>query len=103
MTEHGPDAAQLSDQSIRIYLVDDHAVVRRGMQAFLGMVEGMEVVGEASNGEAALEGIEALIQGGQSPEVVMMDLLMPGMDGIAATTLIKDCLLYTSPSPRDRG
>ena len=90
MTEHEPDAAHGSDHSIRIYLVDDHAVVRRGMHAFLEMVDGMEVVGEASNGEAALEAIEALIMGGQPPEVVMMDLLMPEMDGIAATTLLKE-------------
>jgi DNA-binding NarL/FixJ family response regulator len=90
VTQGERDAAQGSDHSIRIYLVDDHAVVRRGMRAFLEMVDGMEVVGEASNGEAALEGIEALIMGGQRPDVVMMDLLMPGMDGIAATTLVKE-------------
>ncbi|WP_188713209.1 response regulator [Deinococcus wulumuqiensis] len=61
-------------------LVDDHAVVRQGLRLFLGLDEGIEVVGEAANGEEALHEAERL-----RPEVVVMDLMMPVMDGIAAT------------------
>jgi DNA-binding NarL/FixJ family response regulator len=75
---------------IRVYLVDDHGVVRRGMRAYLEMLDDMEVVGEASHGEGALEGIGDMVVEGQPPDVVVMDLLMPGMDGIATTTAIKD-------------
>ncbi len=69
---------------IRILLVDDHAMVRRGMRDFLALHEDLEVVGEAADGLAALEATATLV-----PDVVIMDLLMPGMDGIAATAEIK--------------
>src|SRR5215212_8080721 len=59
-------------------------MVRRGMRDFLGLHADLEVVGEASDGLAALESAEALL-----PDVVVMDLLMPGMDGIAATAELK--------------
>ncbi|MDQ4091336.1 MAG: response regulator transcription factor, partial [Actinomycetota bacterium] len=78
------------DGVIRIYLVDDHGVVRRGMRAYLEMIDDMQVVGEAPNGEAAVDELGRLAQGGAPPDVVMMDLLMPGMDGITATGLIRD-------------
>lgn len=74
---------------IRVYLVDDHGVVRRGMRAYLEMVEDIDVVGEAANGEAAVEELRRLAGAGQPPDVVMMDLLMPGMDGITATGVIR--------------
>jgi DNA-binding NarL/FixJ family response regulator len=69
---------------IRVLIVDDHAMVRRGMRDFLGLHDDLEVVGEASDGFAALDEVDALL-----PDVVVMDLLMPGMDGIAATAEIK--------------
>ncbi len=72
-----------------MYLVDDHGVVRKGMRAYLEMLDDIEVVGEAADGEAALEGVGRLTSEGQRPDVVMMDLLMPRMDGIAATSAIK--------------
>ena len=65
---------------VRVLLVDDHAVVRQGLRLFLGLDEGIEVVGEAANGEEALQEAEAL-----RPDVVVMDLMMPVLDGIAAT------------------
>ncbi|WP_414657049.1 response regulator [Deinococcus sp. VB343] len=67
-------------QPVRVLLVDDHAVVRQGLRLFLGLDEGIEVVGEAANGEEALTEAEAL-----RPDVVVMDLMMPVLDGIAAT------------------
>ena len=69
---------------IRVLIVDDHAMVRRGMRDFLDLHDDLEVVGEASDGDGALEAAAAL-----HPDVVVMDLLMPGLDGIAATAEIK--------------
>ncbi|HET9496134.1 MAG TPA: response regulator transcription factor [Chloroflexia bacterium] len=69
---------------IRIVLVDDHGVVRQGLKAFLATEEDIEVVGEASNGREAVE-----IVGRLEPDVVLMDLVMPELDGIGATTAIK--------------
>src|SRR5260370_13279096 len=65
---------------IRVVVVDDHWVVRQGLRLFLGQQDGIEVVGEAADGEEALGVVEAL-----RPDVVLMDLLMPRLDGIEAT------------------
>jgi DNA-binding NarL/FixJ family response regulator len=73
-----------ADDRIRILLVDDHAMVRRGMRDFLELHADLEVVGEAGDGAEALSAMETT-----SPDVVIMDLLMPVMDGIAATAEIK--------------
>jgi DNA-binding NarL/FixJ family response regulator len=75
---------------VRVFVVDDHTVVRRGLRAYLDVVDDMEVVGEAADGQEALEQIAALIATGRPLDVVLMDLLMPGMDGIAATAAITD-------------
>jgi DNA-binding NarL/FixJ family response regulator len=69
---------------IRVLIVDDHAMVRRGMRDFLDLHDDLEVVGEAADGVAALDMAAALL-----PDVVVMDLMMPGMDGIAATAELK--------------
>jgi DNA-binding NarL/FixJ family response regulator len=69
---------------IRVLIVDDHAMVRRGMRDFLDLHDDLEVVGEAADGAAALEATADL-----SPDVVVMDLMMPGMDGITATAEMK--------------
>ena len=65
--------------AIRVLLVDDHSVVRQGLKMFLALDGEIEVVGEAANGEEALALAHAL-----APDVVLMDLLMPVMDGITA-------------------
>ena len=70
---------------IRVMLVDDHAVVRSGLSAFLLAYDDLELVGEASSGERAIQ----LCQQAQ-PDVVLMDLMMPGMDGATATGLIRE-------------
>lgn len=69
---------------IRLLLVDDHAMVRRGMRDFLSLHDDLEVVAEAADGAAAIEQVAR-----HRPDVVMMDLLMPGIDGIEATRRIK--------------
>lgn len=73
----------------RVFLVDDHRVVRSGVAAYLAMVDDIEVVGEAADGQEALDRIAVLEPGGDMPDVVLMDLVMPGMDGITATHRIK--------------
>lgn len=69
---------------IRVLIVDDHAVVRRGLRGFFELLDDIEVVGEAEDGEEAVR-----IVGELEPDVVVMDLLMPVLDGIAATARIK--------------
>ena len=72
-------------KSIRVMIVDDHTVVRSGLGAVLASSEGMELVGEAEDGEEAIRLCEQL-----QPDVVLMDLLMPKMDGVTATRTIHE-------------
>jgi NarL family two-component system response regulator LiaR len=69
---------------VTVVIVDDHQVVRQGVRAFLDAQPDMIVVGEADSGENAIE-----IASNQAPDVILMDLIMPGMDGIEATRRIK--------------
>jgi DNA-binding NarL/FixJ family response regulator len=77
------------EQAIRVFLVDDHTVVRRGMRAFLEMLPDIEVIGEAADGQAAVDELAILEKADDLPDVVLMDLLMPRLDGVAATSAIK--------------
>jgi len=70
--------------AIRILITDDHGVVRQGLRMFLSLDPDIQVVGEAENGQEALEMAREL-----EPDVVLMDLLMPVMDGISATQAIR--------------
>jgi two-component system, NarL family, response regulator LiaR len=70
---------------IRVMIVDDHTVVRSGLGAVLAVSDDMSLVGEAGDGEEAIQLCE-LVQ----PDVILMDLLMPKMDGIAATKAIHE-------------
>jgi NarL family two-component system response regulator LiaR len=70
---------------IRVFVADDHAIVRKGIAAVLEIVPDIEVVGEAENGRDAVRQVEAL-----QPDVILMDLVMPEMDGIEAIRRIKE-------------
>jgi two-component system, NarL family, response regulator LiaR len=73
-----------SSQPIRVMLVDDHAMVRRGLATFLKVFDDLELAGEAESGEAAVNLCAKIF-----PDVILMDLMMPGMDGSSATRLIR--------------
>jgi NarL family two-component system response regulator LiaR len=73
-----------SSSRIRVLVVDDHTMVRRGLAAFLKVFHDLELVGEAASGQAAIQ-LCAQLQ----PDVVLMDMAMPDMDGAAATRLIR--------------
>jgi DNA-binding NarL/FixJ family response regulator len=70
-------------KAVRVLIVDDHPMVREGLRALLGSVEAMEVAGEAANGAEAIQQATATL-----PDVILMDLHMPGMTGIEAIRLI---------------
>lgn len=81
----------MTDDSITVLIVDDHDVVRQGVHAFLDASPQFKVVGEAAAGKDAVELARELV-----PDVVLMDLVMPGMDGVEATRQVK------SVSPRSQ-
>jgi len=70
--------------TVRIVIADDHPVVRGGLRALLGTLDGLELVGEASDGEAAVREVQLL-----RPDVVLMDVRMPGLGGVEATRRIR--------------
>lgn len=80
----------MSDDRIRVFVVDDHIVVRRGITALFDMLDGICVVGEASDGHEALAAIDALSAAGTPPRVVLMDLKMPVLDGIETTRSLRE-------------
>jgi len=74
-----------NSETIRVLLVDDHAVVRSGLGAFLLAFEDLELVGEAGSGAEAVR-----LCGELNPDVILMDLMMPDMNGVEATTIIRE-------------
>lgn len=73
-------------ENIRVLIVEDHTVVRDGLKALLSVADGIEVVGEAQDGVEAVDRANEL-----QPDVVLLDLIMPRMDGVQATIEIKKC------------
>jgi NarL family two-component system response regulator LiaR len=73
------------EPAIRVFLADDHPVVRQGLRTFLESRDGIEVVGDAGDGEAAVTAVERL-----HPDVVLMDLVMPGLSGVEAIERIHE-------------
>jgi DNA-binding NarL/FixJ family response regulator len=83
LTDNLPSEAAPSGTT-RVLIVDDHAVVRQGLRTFLDLEGSLEVVGEAADGAEAVRAARRL-----QPDVILMDLLMPEMDGITAIQLIR--------------
>ena len=76
-------------EPIRVLLVDDHALFRKGLASLIAPLEDMEVVGEAGDGREALERARELM-----PDLILMDIQMPGWDGLKAMRLIKEQMPY---------
>lgn len=69
----------MKEETIRVVIVDDHAIVRKGLRALIAECDGLEVIGEAANGLEAIREVEQ-----EKPDIVLMDLMMPEKDGIKA-------------------
>ena len=81
-----PTMHSRSSDTIRVLVADDHAIVRRGICALLATEPDIEVVAEAQDGEEALRAAQKI-----HPDVILMDLVMPGVDGLEATRRISTC------------
>ena len=77
-------------EPIRVLVVDDHAVVRQGLRGLLELQDGIEVVGDAADGEQGVEAATRL-----RPDVILLDLVMPALDGISAMRLLRERLPET--------
>ena len=80
----------MMEEKTAVLLVDDHALFREGLATLLSCQEGIEIVGEASSGEEALEKARELL-----PDIILMDVRMPGMGGLEATRKIKEEMPHT--------
>ncbi|GAA1804467.1 response regulator transcription factor [Nesterenkonia flava] len=79
----------MDDRTVKVLIVDDHAVVRRGIAAYLEVVEDVQAVGEAGDGKEALEKLAELDAYDNLPDIVLLDLIMPRMDGAATLPEIR--------------
>ena len=73
--------------TIRVLLVEDQEIIRRGLKTLLETKSDLQVIGEADNGQRAIQLLETLQAVSQPPDVVLMDIHMPVMDGVTATQL----------------
>jgi len=84
MGRSGQSTAEAAPAPIRVLIADDHAVVRQGLRMFIDLQEDMQVIGEGTNGSEAVE-----LAGRLKPDIVLLDLVMPQLDGVEATARIK--------------
>jgi DNA-binding NarL/FixJ family response regulator len=75
--------------AISVFIVDDHSIVRYGLTSYLSVAVGIDVVGEAGDGAEAVAAIAGLISAGRAPDVALVDLVMPGLDGIGVAEALR--------------
>jgi DNA-binding NarL/FixJ family response regulator len=85
LTEIEPKIVEGKGVSIKVLIADDHSLVRQGLRRYLDMAEDIDVVGEASNGEEAIAMVEK-----EQPDIVLLDIRMPGVDGLEAARMIRE-------------
>jgi DNA-binding NarL/FixJ family response regulator len=85
LTEIEPKIVEERGVSIKVLIADDHSLVRQGLRRYLDMAEDIDVVGEASNGEEAIAMVEK-----EQPDIVLLDIRMPGVDGLEAARMIRE-------------
>ncbi|MCD4751838.1 MAG: response regulator transcription factor, partial [Anaerolineaceae bacterium] len=71
-------------ETIKVMVVDDHTMVRRGIATFMKIIDDMELIGEASNGEDAIR-----LCGELMPDVILLDIVLPDQDGVTVTRVIR--------------
>jgi two-component system, NarL family, response regulator LiaR len=84
ITTHSTSPETSETKTIKVMIVDDHALVREGVKMYLSFDKSLEVIGEAANGQEAIEEVARL-----SPDIVLMDLIMPVLDGVSAIRHLK--------------
>lgn len=75
--------------AIRVFIVDDHSIVRHGLTSYLGVAGDIEVVGEAADGDEAVGAVAELAAAGRGPDVALVDLVMPGLDGVGVAQALR--------------
>ena len=89
MIEPGATAGESDEETIRVFIVDDHGMVRRGVRSYLSIFDDIEVVGEAGDGREAVDRVRAMAARDDAPHVVLMDLAMEPVDGVTATRQLR--------------
>jgi DNA-binding NarL/FixJ family response regulator len=89
---HEEGVQREADGAIRVFVVDDYGLVRRGIRSYLAIFDDITVVGEAAGGREAVERLCAMAAAGAAPDVVLMDLAMEPVDGVAATRELRATL-----------
>jgi DNA-binding NarL/FixJ family response regulator len=89
---HEEGVQREANGAIRVFVVDDYGLVRRGIRSYLAIFDDITVVGEAAGGREAVERLCAMAAAGAAPDVVLMDLAMEPVDGVAATRELRATL-----------
>src|SRR5690625_924857 len=88
--EHDMPSTGEHQDTLKVFVVDDHAIARRGIAAYLDVLDDMETVGEAVDGQDALDQMAEFAAFNKLPDVVLLDLLMPRLDGVSTLKILRE-------------